>query len=77
MTLLLAVSCALLIIPYQELLGNYDINKACEYIRAIIPYQELLGNYDLYNGTLTGDKIIPYQELLGNYDCAWGGRSAH
>ena len=34
------------IIPYQELLGNYDnqiINKQEE---AIIPYQELLGNYD-------------------------------
>ena len=34
------------IIPYQELLGNYD--KVVKFIGydAIIPYQELLGNYD-------------------------------
>ena len=36
------------IIPYQELLGNYDQHAATDKIRAIIPYQELLGNYDLF-----------------------------
>ena len=35
-----------LIIPYQELLGNYDSNYAVTAWRVIIPYQELLGNYD-------------------------------
>ena len=36
-----------LIIPYQELLGNYDVEMMAETPRQIIPYQELLGNYDL------------------------------
>ena len=35
-----------LIIPYQELLGNYDLTKIRANFGAIIPYQELLGNYD-------------------------------
>ena len=35
-----------LIIPYQELLGNYDQLDANQTPDAIIPYQELLGNYD-------------------------------
>ena len=35
-----------LIIPYQELLGNYDIADTTEVPISIIPYQELLGNYD-------------------------------
>ena len=35
-----------LIIPYQELLGNYDKCKAQRLRQIIIPYQELLGNYD-------------------------------
>ena len=34
------------IIPYQELLGNYDINAVDRGAAHIIPYQELLGNYD-------------------------------
>ena len=34
------------IIPYQELLGNYDGESEREAAEAIIPYQELLGNYD-------------------------------
>ena len=34
------------IIPYQELLGNYDPYERAVYQLAIIPYQELLGNYD-------------------------------
>lgn len=35
-----------LIIPYQELLGNYDDVFAALRVVSIIPYQELLGNYD-------------------------------
>ena len=34
------------IIPYQELLGNYDTHPYDKYDNTIIPYQELLGNYD-------------------------------
>ena len=34
------------IIPYQELLGNYDRRHAGPHPWFIIPYQELLGNYD-------------------------------
>ena len=34
------------IIPYQELLGNYDAGVAVLAAIRIIPYQELLGNYD-------------------------------
>ena len=34
------------IIPYQELLGNYDHFTLHHSAVAIIPYQELLGNYD-------------------------------
>ena len=34
------------IIPYQELLGNYDQVISLFRYEVIIPYQELLGNYD-------------------------------
>ena len=34
------------IIPYQELLGNYDAHTLFKFANSIIPYQELLGNYD-------------------------------
>ena len=34
------------IIPYQELLGNYDAVVLQVDLGQIIPYQELLGNYD-------------------------------
>ena len=34
------------IIPYQELLGNYDLALVLKQKSTIIPYQELLGNYD-------------------------------
>ena len=56
------------IIPYQELLGNYDPIRKPSSRPAIIPYQELLGNYDHYSITAQDTVIIPYQELLGNYD---------
>ena len=64
------------IIPYQELLGNYDIDGQLIAAKHIIPYQELLGNYDEHIIRIHAGTIIPYQELLGNYDCVWG-RSAH
>ena len=59
------------IIPYQELLGNYD--DYTQYIKPelIIPYQELLGNYDVFDAITKDKPIIPYQELLGNYDWFW------
>ena len=60
------------IIPYQELLGNYDERCVRPLSIFIIPYQELLGNYDASTFICTVARIIPYQELLGNYD--WGGR---
>ena len=68
MTKLHAVDLAVVIIPYQELLGNYDsiLNQIRYY--AIIPYQELLGNYDDKSQVSIYKRIIPYQELLGNYD---------
>ena len=58
------------IIPYQELLGNYDVQPCFPDSQCIIPYQELLGNYDLPPIFKRSARIIPYQELLGNYDCA-------
>ena len=56
------------IIPYQELLGNYDLNRWRSFVKSIIPYQELLGNYDNFILFVNLIIIIPYQELLGNYD---------
>ncbi len=56
------------IIPYQELLGNYNsvANIICN--ARIIPYQELLGNYNPGSDHARKGCIIPYQELLGNYN---------
>ena len=34
------------IIPYQELLGNYNAPAGWDIGSVIIPYQELLGNYN-------------------------------
>ena len=56
------------IIPYQELLGNYDVARLFVSPYPIIPYQELLGNYDPLLLYTVESRIIPYQELLGNYD---------
>ena len=38
--------CKADIIPYQELLGNYNAKSKMLQAMAIIPYQELLGNYN-------------------------------
>ena len=62
------------IIPYQELLGNYDQRYKPYRGDLIIPYQELLGNYDTTPTAQSCTSIIPYQELLGNYDC-WTSRN--
>ena len=56
------------IIPYQELLGNYNPLVEAIEERYIIPYQELLGNYNLSIQMYIQIDIIPYQELLGNYN---------
>ena len=62
-----------MIIPYQELLGNYDSGTTFQKLMAIIPYQELLGNYDACIRRPIPRWIIPYQELLGNYDPSSNG----
>ena len=36
------------IIPYQELLGNYNKYITKQLADLIIPYQELLGNYNTF-----------------------------
>ena len=56
------------IIPYQELLGNYNKQQLKNLLKQIIPYQELLGNYNACFWQDGEDGIIPYQELLGNYN---------
>ena len=56
------------IIPYQELLGNYNFSERLASFCKIIPYQELLGNYNDLPQNLQFGIIIPYQELLGNYN---------
>ena len=68
MTLSMYCTSRMVIIPYQELLGNYDASTATCGFSTIIPYQELLGNYDLCGLSVHIANIIPYQELLGNYD---------
>ena len=47
MTAQLAQLYFVTIIPYQELLGNYDFLYLLRSQHLIIPYQELLGNYDV------------------------------
>ena len=56
------------IIPYQELLGNYNQTEQSPLCQSIIPYQELLGNYNPCINAFFLPPIIPYQELLGNYN---------
>ena len=56
-----------MIIPYQELLGNYNTVRGVTPEGYIIPYQELLGNYNTREMRMTMGGIIPYQELPGVY----------
>ena len=43
---LLSRARLMVIIPYQELLGNYNSDRSLNNFGNIIPYQELLGNYN-------------------------------
>ena len=52
------------IIPYQELLGNYDNCPFTSFLVDIIPYQELLGNYDFQIIDNALRCIIPYQHNM-------------
>ena len=52
------------IIPYQELLGNYDFTLIAANAGYIIPYQELLGNYDFQIIDNALRRIIPYQHNM-------------
>ena len=52
------------IIPYQELLGNYDQGQQQQRRPLIIPYQELLGNYDFQIIDNALRCIIPYQHNM-------------
>ena len=61
------------IIPYQELLGNYNKAHTHSLFYHIIPYQELLGNYNHLEQQRLEQSIIPYQELLGNYNWHFHG----
>ena len=47
-----------LIIPYQELLGNYDCPGQRPSAYSIIPYQELLGNYDQHHSA--DERVLNY-----------------
>ena len=37
----------ILIIPYQEIIGNYSRRPRLQTERGIIPYQEIIGNYSV------------------------------
>ena len=34
-----------MIIPYQEIIGNYSLKEKYKVTDVIIPYQEIIGNY--------------------------------
>ena len=56
------------VLPYQELLGNYNNSMKVFTGFFVLPYQELLGNYNISEVTIDGLYVLPYQELLGNYN---------
>ena len=37
-----------MIIPYQEIIGNYSNGRKILEISIIIPYQEIIGNYSVF-----------------------------
>ena len=57
-----------LIIPYQEINGNYNKRWKRNSTTPIIPYQEINGNYNVSNFKAAAVLIIPYQEINGNYN---------
>ena len=58
----------ILIITYQEKLGNYNRTTLFAPAEEIITYQEKLGNYNLKMWEDDEGVIITYQEKLGNYN---------
>ena len=56
------------VLPYQELLGNYNRDTAMRFKLQVLPYQELLGNYNINATVRQVGIVLPYQELLGNYN---------
>ena len=56
-----------MIIPYQEIIGNYSEKRCLFCGHTIIPYQEIIGNYSDSGHDWIEDVIIPYQEIIGNY----------
>ena len=66
------INIGIIIIPYQELSGNYNYSRRYHWRYRIIPYQELSGNYNTAQSGKTDSFIIPYQELSGNYNGVTG-----
>ena len=60
---------SLIIITYQEKLGNYNELTFYKEKYEIITYQEKLGNYNADTISMLIKCIITYQEKLGNYNC--------
>ena len=58
---------SVLIIPYQEIIGNYSKVLIQYHAQEIIPYQEIIGNYSSLACPRHAQMIIPYQEIIGNY----------
>ena len=58
----------LIVISYQEILGNYNIVLPLDGSSAVISYQEILGNYNLSYNSQLDFYVISYQEILGNYN---------
>ena len=56
-----------IIIPYQEIIGNYSVFLSASLSGFIIPYQEIIGNYSIVLDVIAFPTIIPYQEIIGNY----------
>ena len=59
-----------IIIPYQEIIGNYSVFLSASLSGFIIPYQEIIGNYSALKEYGYASGIIPYQEIIGNYSTA-------
>ena len=48
---------SLIIIPYQEIIGNYSMLAIVNASEAIIPYQEIIGNYSCFAEYVMSDKL--------------------
>ena len=67
---------AMIIISYQNVVGNYNCNNAINILMLIISYQNVVGNYNkrrlkdfIYN-------IISYQNVVGNYNLLYDRTSS-